>query len=208
MPSPEKWKATWDQLGVPPTPALRNAYEDLIARYSEPHRKYHTVRHLDECFAKLEEIRALADRPAEVEVALWFHDAVYETRSTQNEAKSANLAAEVVQNAAKPMECVKRISDLIMATRHATVPRGNDARVLVDVDLSILGATAERFDEYERQVREEFSWVPSVLFKRERKKILEEFLARPTIFNTEPFRDRYEGQARANLDRSLDRLSG
>ena len=71
------------------TPALLGAFQELIARYCEPHRKYHTVRHLDECFAKLVEIRALAQRPAEVELALWFHDAVYEQRSHDNEAKSA-----------------------------------------------------------------------------------------------------------------------
>jgi len=207
MPSPERWKATWQELGVPITPALLGAYEDLIARYSEPHRKYHTVRHLGDCFAKLDEIRTIAERPAEVEVALWFHDAIYE-RSTENEAKSADLAAKVVRNAGKPPGSIKRISDLIMATRHDAAPEGNDARALVDVDLSILGESPERFDEYERQVREEYSWVPEVLFKRERKKILEEFLARSAIFNTEQFRDRYESPARANLERSLHKLRG
>lgn len=143
-----------------------------------------------------------------MEAALWFHDAIYEKRSSQNEAKSADLAAEVVRNAGKPTDCVERISDLIMATRHAAVPEGSDARVLVDVDLPILGESPERFDEYERQVREEYSWVQGVLFKRERKKILEELLARPTIFNTEHFRARYEGQARENLKRSLKQLGG
>ncbi|HEU4747715.1 MAG TPA: hypothetical protein VFS56_04380, partial [Gemmatimonadaceae bacterium] len=113
MPSLERWKATWPELGVPITAALLSAYDDLIARYCEPHRKYHTVRHLDECFTKLEEIRALAERPGEVEAALWFHDAIYETRSSQNEAKSADLAAEVVRNAGKPSDSVERISDLI-----------------------------------------------------------------------------------------------
>lgn len=208
MPSTERWKATWQELGVPFTPALRAAFDDLIARYSEPHRKYHTVRHLDECFAKLGEVRARADHPAEVEVALWFHDAIYEKRSDQNEAKSAELAAATVRNAGKPAECAQRISDLIMATRHAAVPQDNDAKVLVDVDLSILGESPERFDEYERQVREEYSWVPEFLFKRERRKILEEFLARPAIFNTDLFRERYEAQARANLKRSLKQLGG
>jgi predicted metal-dependent HD superfamily phosphohydrolase len=207
MPSPERWKATWKELGVPITPALLSAYENLIARYSEPHRKYHTVRHLDDCLTKLDEIRTVAERPAEVEVALWFHDAIYE-RSNQNEAKSADLAAEVARNAGKPPDSIKRVSDLIMATRHDAPSEGNDAGVLVDVDLSILGDSPDRFDEYERQVREEYSWVPEVLFKRERKKILEDFLARPAIFNTEQFRDRYERQARANLQRSLHKLRG
>jgi predicted metal-dependent HD superfamily phosphohydrolase len=208
MPSIDRWKATWQEMSVPFTPALRAAFDGLIARYSEPHRKYHTVRHLDECFAKLAEVRHLAEHPAEVEVALWFHDAIYEKRSDQNEAKSAELAAATVRNAGGSAECAQRICDLITATRHAAVPQSNDARVLVDVDLSILGESPERFDEYERQVREEYSWVPEFLFKRERRKILEEFLARPAIFSTELFRERYEAQARANLERSLKQLSG
>jgi predicted metal-dependent HD superfamily phosphohydrolase len=93
-----------------------------------------------------------------------------------------------------------------MATRHTAVPGGTDAGILVDIDLSILGAAPERFDQYERQVREEYAWVPDFLFRRERKAILKEFLARPRIFSTTHFRDRYEQQARSNIERSLERL--
>ena len=93
-----------------------------------------------------------------------------------------------------------------MATRHEAVPRGVDAEILVDVDLSILGASRERFDEYERQVREEYAWVPDFLYRRERGKILKDFLARPRIFSTALFRSRYEEQARSNIGRSLERL--
>jgi predicted metal-dependent HD superfamily phosphohydrolase len=207
MPSIDRWKATWQELGVSFTPALHAAFGDLIARYSEPHRKYHTVRHLDECFAKLGELRALVEHPAEVEIALWYHDAIYEQRSNQNEARSAELAAAIVRNTGGSAESVQRISDLIMVTRHAAVPQGDDAKVLVDVDLSILGESPERFDEYERQVREEYSWVPEFLFKQERRKILEAFLARPAIFSTDLFRERYDAQARANIGRSLRQLS-
>ena len=203
MPSIDRWKATWQELEVPMTPALLGAFQELIARYCEPHRKYHTVRHLDECFSKLGEIRPLAQRPAEVEVALWFHDAVYEPRTHENEARSAELAAATVRSAGKPAECAHRVCELILATRHAALPRDDDAKVLVDVDLSILGETPTRFDEYERQVREEYSWVPEFLFRKKRRTILKEFLARAAIFNTTPFRERYESQARANIERSL-----
>lgn len=95
-----------------------------------------------------------------------------------------------------------------MATRHTAVPHDVDAKVLVDVDLSILGASAERFDEYEQQVRDEYSWVPEFIFRRERKRILQEFLSRPTVFNTQVFLERYEQQARKNIERSIARLSG
>jgi predicted metal-dependent HD superfamily phosphohydrolase len=207
MTSIDQWKTTWQDLGVSITPDLLRDYEDLIARYSEHHRKYHTVRHLDECFEKLAEIRSEAEHPAEVEVAIWFHDAIYDTRSTQNEPKSAELAVSKVRAAGGSPECEKRISELIMATRHAGAQGGADAKVLVDVDLAILGESPERFNEFEQQVREEYSWVPGFIFKEKRRKILSGFLARPAIFNTELFRERYERQARENIQRSITGLS-
>jgi predicted metal-dependent HD superfamily phosphohydrolase len=83
------------------------------------------------------------------------------------------------------------------------VPDGIDARILIDIDLSILGAPASRFDEYERQVRAEYGWVPGVMFRRTRRKILESFAARPRLYSTAPFVERCEAQARENLARSI-----
>lgn len=127
--------------------------DELIARYQERHRHYHTRQHLQECFARFDEIADLAQHPDDVELAIWFHD---------------------------------------MATRH--------------VDLWILGAPEQRFDEYEKQVREEYGWVPGPIYRRKRREILESFVARPAIYRTQRFIERYEKQARANLARALARL--
>ena len=93
-----------------------------------------------------------------------------------------------------------------MSTRHEALPEGMDASILVDVDLSILGASEERFDEYEKQVRAEYAWVPRPLYRRGRRRILESFASRSTVFNTASFIALYEAQARANLERALARL--
>lgn len=199
-----RWLETWKQLGVNPPERL---FDELISRYSEPHRRYHSVRHLEECFAKLDEVRSLAEHPGEVELALWFHDAIYDTHRQDNEARSADWAKSSLLDAGGSLSSAERIHALVLATRHAAVPQGIDAQVLVDVDLSILGASAERFDEYEQQIREEYRWVPDFVFRGKRKAILEEFLARPAIFNTRYFIKRYEQQARTNLARSLQRLA-
>jgi predicted metal-dependent HD superfamily phosphohydrolase len=90
-----------------------------------------------------------------------------------------------------------------MFTRHAVEPIGIDAQVLVDVELSILGAEPARFQEYEAQVRREYEWVPEDIFRSTRAKILKEFLNRSHIFCAADFRERYEGQARRNLQHSL-----
>lgn len=204
MPSLVQWQQVWARLGVAsPDPTV---FERLIACYSEPHRKYHTVRHLDECFVKLEELRSEAHHPEEVELALWFHDAVYDPKRQDNEARSAEWARATASAANLPAAVADRIHSLVMATCHETVPHESDEKVLVDVDLSILGEAPERFDEYEDQIREEYSWVPTIVFRAKRQGILKGFLARPSIFNTPKFVEAYEARARANLERSIKRL--
>lgn len=178
--------------------ADRSLCDALLARYREPHRRYHTLQHLAECFAAFDEIADLAEHPADVELALWFHDAIYDTRRSDNEQRSAEWAQSATGNS--------RVYALIMSTRHEAVPQGTDEKVLVDVDLWILGTPQERFDEYERQVREEYGWVPGPIYRRKRREILQGFLARATIYGTERFIQRHEPQARANLVRSLARL--
>jgi len=205
VPGFDRWKTTWDRLRAPAPPAT--LFEELIARYSEPHRRYHTVRHLDECFEKLEELEAEAERLGEIELALWFHDAIYDVRRHDNEAKSADWARAVAIEAGVAGSAADRIHALVMSTAHDAVPSRQDERILVDVDLSILGAPPQRFDEYERQIREEYSWVPEEPFRAKRREILERFLARPQIFATRTFVERYEALARANLARSVHALA-
>ena len=203
-----RWVDTWGELGVTDSPVLRRLYGDVLCRYSEPHRHYHTTQHLAECFEKAQEIISLAHHPGEVNVALWFHDAIYDTRRHDNEQRSADWACEAARELGASAESAQRIYDLIMFTRHAAAPVGIDAQVLVDADLSILGAPAARFQEYEVQVRSEYAWVPEPTFRSTRAKILKEFLARPHLFSTDQFRERYETQARRNLARSLATLEG
>ena len=95
-----------------------------------------------------------------------------------------------------------------MATCHDAVPSGIDQQILLDVDLSILGEKPERFDEYEKQIREEYSWVPGVVFRAKRRSILKGFLKRPAIYSTTKFVGAYEAQARENLNRSIRTLGG
>jgi len=201
-----RWLETWRALGVADTPELRFVYEELIARYSEAHRFYHTVRHLNECFAQFRDLRPSAERAGEVELALWFHDAIYDVRRSDNEARSAEWARSSALAAGLGREAADRVRSLIMFTRHAAEPAGIDAQVLVDTDLSILGAAPARFDEYERQIRQEYGWVSEFVFRRKRRAILEEMLARPRIFSTALFYLRYEDAARSNLSRSIARL--
>jgi len=197
------WDAAWADLALP-APAA--AFDALIERYSEPHRAYHTLRHLEECFVLFAGARDLCAHPGEVAIALWFHDAVYDPKSADNEEHSAQWAQRILRDVGAAPEAQKRVVDLVLATRHEAQPQSQDARVLVDIDLAILGAEAARFDEYEKQVRAEYAHVPAFLFRKGRAKILKQFLARPAIYSTDSFRNRFETRARANLARSLAKL--
>jgi predicted metal-dependent HD superfamily phosphohydrolase len=203
-----QWAATWRDLGVGDSPALRRLYDDVRGRYSEPHRHYHTHQHLAECFEKVQAIISLAEHPAEVHLGLWFHDVIYDTQRQDNEERSAVWARNAAREFGVSAESAQRIYDLVMFTRHAAEPAGIDARVLVDADLSILGAHPVRFQEYEAQVRSEYGWVPDAIFRSNRARLLKAFLDKSHLFCTAHFRERYEAQARRNLQRSLARLEG
>ena len=199
------WQRCWRELGATaPDTALFNT---LIARYSEKHRHYHTLQHLRECLEQFDAVRTMAQRPAVLARARWFHDAVYEPQRHDNEALSAAWARDAVLQAGLSAEVAQRIHALIMDTLHLQAPAEPDARLLVDVDLSILGADPARFDESDAQIRAEFAHVPEAEFRQGRRRVLNGFLARPRLYNTERFYQACELQARANLQRSLARLA-
>lgn len=198
------WKRCWSALhAIGDGLALM---QDLVTAYNEPQRHYHTVQHLSECLALLERNLDLAVEPAEVEIALWFHDAVYNVWANDNEAKSAEWACSALRAAGVGHDRMMRISQHILATRHTAPPEGSDQMLLVDIDLSILGAPRVRFEQYEAQVKAEYSWVPEPLFRSKRRKILTEFLVCPSIYNTPRLRERLEAPARENLVYSLQQI--
>ena len=196
------WTEAWRALGASADDAL---LAELLARYGEAQRAYHTLQHLGECLVHLARERDGAERPAEVALALWFHDAIYDVQRHDNEARSADWARQAALRAGLPPEVAERLHALVMATRHDVQPVGADARLLVDIDLAILGATPARFAEYERQIRIEYAHVPPAVFEPRRRQILGGFLARDPLYLTAPMRIRLEAAARANLGRAVDR---
>ena len=197
------WRAAWQALGAAPNDAL---HAELLASYAEPPRAYHTGQHLAECLVLFDEFRVLAERPAEVEVALWFHDAVYDVHRHDNEAVSADWAHAALLDAGATADVAGRVAALVLATRHSVAPATADEQLLVDIDLAILGAAPARFAEYEAQIRVEYGFVPPAVFSEKRGAILAGFLARPVLYGTPALRERLEPQARLNLQAALAAL--
>jgi len=194
------WRAAWQASGAAPNDAL---HAELLARHAEPHRAYHTQQHLAECLALFDEFRALAERPAEVEIALWFHDAIYDVHRHDNEARSADRARMALLDAGAARDVGERVAAQVLATRHSAAPTTPDEELLVDIDLAILGAAPARFAEYEAQIRVEYAHVPPAVFNEKRGAILAGFLARPVLYGTPALRARLEATARANLQAAI-----
>ena len=196
---PHSWQRAWAGIGAAGEGSA--LFAQLKAAYAEPQRHYHTLQHLGECLAAFDNVRTRAEHPHEVELALWFHDAIYDVKSHENEQRSADWARDALRDAGVEAASAQRVHDLIMATRHTAVPSGRDEPLLIDIDLAILGAERPRFDEYEQQIRKEYAYVPGFLFRRKRREILKGFLDRPAIYSTPWFHDALEAKARDNLRR-------
>lgn len=202
MPLRDRWWVTWQALGVEDAAmeGLERTYGDLMARYGEPHRHYHTGQHLVECFERWDLARSRGADPGALELALWYHDAIYEPRRRDNERRSAALAGAIAIAAQVAPARVAWVERAIEATaHHGPPPEDDDMRLLLDLDLGILAAPRDRFESYCQQIRQEYHWVPEAQFRAARRHILQHFLDRPFIFATPEYRDRGEEAARHNL---------
>ena len=202
-PGSERWSRLWAAAGATGDPAPW--YAKLTEAYAEPARHYHNQQHIAECLAEFDAARHLAQQPVAVELALWFHDAVYDPKAGDNEEQSAALAKRCLEEAGQP-DLAGTVAMLVMATKLHGTDAGPDAALVVDVDLSILGKSEVRFAEYETQIRQEYSWVPKLFFKPKRAEILQRFLDRERIYTHEHFVTRYEQSARRNFEDSIRKL--
>lgn len=194
---------TLGQLGGCPD---RDIFELLYSKYGETTRFYHDRSHISKCLAEFQKWRSLAIHPAEVEAAIWFHDAIYDPRASNNEEQSAQLAEQCLGSIGVPSDSIARITAMILATKTheaSTI----DVKLMVDVDLGILGASAPVFESYDSNIRKEYHWVPFETYRTERMRVLRSFLDQETIYHTAPVRELYETRARENLKRKIAQMA-
>jgi predicted metal-dependent HD superfamily phosphohydrolase len=168
--------------------------DDLIRRYSEPQRAYHNLKHIEAL------LRLLPQEP-ELELAAWFHDAIYDPRQSNNEEQSAQLAKRQLDSLGVDAALVAQVVQLIQATK---THQASDATValFIDADLSILGTEPETYARYARAIRQEYSWVAEADYRAGRSKVLQRFLDRERIYQTDMF-EQFEARARENMEGEL-----
>lgn len=195
----ENLQRAFADLGGACPPGL---FDRLAEAYTEPGRYYHTSMHVEACLQQFDQVRVLASAPAEIELAIWFHDAIYEPRAQDNEERSAEWAVSELRSAGCSEASVGAVRSLVLATK-SHQPGSKDEALLVDIDLGVLGAPSHDFERYDAEVRLEYQWVPIEQYREARRKVLQGFLARDSIYHTEVFRNRLEAQARRNLSAKL-----
>jgi predicted metal-dependent HD superfamily phosphohydrolase len=180
--------------------------QELKARYAELHRAYHTWHHIEDMLGRFATVADhLRDREA-FELAILFHDAVYDPKAGDNEEQSAALMRERLSGKLAPAT-LDVAEALIMATKTHQPGTHADAAFLIDIDLSILGAEQAAFDVYDAAIHKEYAHVPDDAYRAGRAKVLQNFLDRERIFTTAAFAP-LEARARDNLERAIARLSG
>lgn len=190
-------------------PALK---AELKAAYQAPGRAYHNWNHIAYLLAEFQRLAAQWRRPAAVEMAIYWHDVVYEPTSATNEADSAALMEGRLRGRADP-QIIADARDLVLATVSHDAPSdmaadlAQDCALFLDMDMSILGAAPDLFDAYDAAIREEFSVIPDDVYRPRRAGVLAGFLAREHLFLTDIYRRSHDAQARGNLKRAISRFS-
>ena len=190
------------ELGLTP---MSDPFDELCRKYDEPGRYYHTSRHIAECLYQWDIHRALCEKQGEVAVAIWFHDAIYDTHRHDNEEQSAAWADDYLMSEGMDADAVERITAIIRCTKTHN-GRSTDERLMSDIDLAVLGADPVTFSRYDADIRKEYSWVPDEAYRSARGRVLRGFLNRERIYFTHNFHQQYELQARENIRLCIERL--
>lgn len=196
------WQHACHGLAIVDDSLASSTYQQLTEHYNQPERAYHNLQHLTECFQHLYAYPHRIDHFAQLEMALWFHDVIYNPQSTSNEQDSANWAVNFLQACHVASQDVQLINTLIMTTQHHQATT-NLEKLMIDIDLLILASSATRFKQYEQQIRSEYQFVPNDVFAVKRKEILQHFYERSFIYQTDYFHQNFEQQARINLSGAI-----
>jgi len=203
---PQSHQSSDTQMSLP---ASWLAAADTLLRplYSEPHRAYHNIAHVEALLGHLRTHQHHAQDPLAIALAIWFHDAIYDPLRGDNEERSALLAHDTLRTWGCSDSLVRSVEAKVRATAGHTWTDGDpDTALFLDLDLSILGTAPEVYQRYTEQIAHEYAWVPPEMYRARRAAVLQDFLNRPTLYFTPALRALWEAPARLNLQRELAHL--
>ena len=195
------WALTAKQLSLDDD-TTQKFHASLYDAYSEVQRHYHSIQHIVECLEHFHQIKTHLDDTLSVELAIWFHDVIYNPQAHDNEQQSADYMQRMLENVLGA-EQIAKIYAWILATKAHAPTADTDLAYLLDIDLAILASDPMRFAEYERQIQQEYAWVEPSLYVKKRQQVLKHFLEKQLLYQTPFFQKRYERLAKQNLAQAL-----
>jgi predicted metal-dependent HD superfamily phosphohydrolase len=187
---------------------VEELYQQLVRLYSAGGRAYHNLSHIRSLLDLSDTFRDRIQNYQALSFAIWFHDAIYNTRKKDNEELSAKFAVKSIGRFKVSVDTLALICEMILATReHQNQGSSEDIDLFLDLDLSILGSEEQVYRCYAQAIRKEYWWAPGFLYNERRKKVLMSFLERESIYLTREMVDRFEEQARRNIRREIESLS-
>ena len=191
--------------------AITALWQDIAARYNEPQRAHHTLKHIQQLFEQFDQIKDKLYEPHIIALALYYHDVTYDPRRSDNELKSAEYAVEALSHYLSAEQCQHIYALIMMTATHqphklADEDKSSDAAYLLDMDLSILGGSWSEYQQYAQAVRQEYAHVTKVNYRVGRITVLQKLLTHTTLYLTEFYHSRLEEQARENIKREISFL--
>lgn len=179
---------------------IERFWDEIVYQYSKKSRYYHNLVHLENMFSELEMVKEQVEAFNLIAFSVFYHDIVYNATSKVNEEKSAEWALSRLKHYHLSDDQLQIINEQILATKKHQKSENHDVNLLIDADLSILGAERNIYQKYTENIGKEYAVYPDFLYKPGRKKALIHFLEFESIFKTEHFRSKYENQARENIE--------
>ncbi len=195
-----RWDSLLREMGVK-TDIADSLFLEVVHHYSEPHRCYHNLFHLDAMFDELDTCDELSN---EVLWASWYHDLIYDPGKSSNEEKSMIKVRDIMQALDFSESFVERVCALILATKfHRSSMADEESKLFLDADMAILGSDERSYKIYCRQIRQEYKRIPSFLFNKSRKTFLQSIQSQQSIFSSSVFQSKYEQRAQRNIANEL-----
>ncbi|MFI8555246.1 hypothetical protein [Psychrobacter sp. NPDC077938] len=187
-------------------------WQDIVMRYGEPQRAYHTLNHIEQLLVQFENIKQVLSEPHIIALTLYYHDVIYDPTRSDNELQSAEFATDALGPYLSPEQYQQTHALIMMTANHqidtlVASDKYNDAAYLLDMDLSILGAPWSAYKQYAKAIRQEYAHVADDNYRDGRTAVLQGLLAHPKLYLTDHYYDQLETQARDNIKRELTSLA-
>lgn len=199
----ERWQTLMQQFNLN---VNELTYKSIINKYNENNLAYHNIEHIEYCLNQLDSISIKIESKKEIELAIWFHDIVYNPYGKDNELKSAEMAMEFLVSNNQDDSTVSLVYDLIIATKHSNKAKNPQEQIIMDIDISIFGESSAKYINYSKNIRKEYSLVPLFIYTSKRKEILNSFLSHERLFQSDYFFEKYENNARLNIIEEIKTL--